>query len=199
MRWDWKQFVVCGLAMVLALCLCGPDSVTGMAADAATAVAATAAQATAQPEVVAASTFSVMAWLDTIVKAVGSALGLALLWLVKKIFADYSQRQIYTQALAALEEGWAIAQEDFVIWAKRAKADGKLSQDEREEARKLAYEHALKIATGPARELLQAWTQDKILALLSKITTASKTTTVTLPATPASSSGPELDSSANPA
>jgi len=113
-------------------------------------------------------------YLDIIVKAVLSALGLGLIWLVKLIFKEYKDKKVYIEAVAALEEGWSVSQEQMVVWAKRAAADGKLSKDERAEARDIAIQHAKAVASGPAQRLLVMWGKDKIASLLGRITAKNK-------------------------
>lgn len=183
-----RKFVVVVMA---ALVLCGAlfaaeDAGTLPVNDGAVAVADSADAASASDWKALA-----VSWLDTIVKAVASALGLALLWLVKKIFADYRERQVFSEAVTALEEGWSVAQEEFVTWAKRAKEDGKLTKEEREQARDLAYEHAKRVASGPAKDLLVEWGKDKVMSLLGKITGKSKAVKVEVTA-PEACDGPEL-------
>ena len=76
---------------------------------------------------------------------------------------------IEKKAMEAVEEGMEHAQEEFVVWKKRASADGKLSKEERAEAREIALKHAKSIATGPAGKLLASWAKEKVGARIQRI------------------------------
>lgn len=113
-------------------------------------------------------------YIDLLMKAVLTALGTGLLWVMKKWFSDYKATTVYREAIEALEIGWNKTQEQFVVWTKRAAADGKLTADERAEARQMALDFAQASASGQARVLLATWGQDKVAALLAKITGKNK-------------------------
>ncbi len=109
-------------------------------------------------------------WLDTIIKGLMAAIGTLVLYIIKKVFARYQDNQAYSDAVAALEVGWDAAKEDLVEWAKRANADGKLTKEERAEARQIALRKAIDLATGPAKALLLTWGSDQVSSILAKIT-----------------------------
>jgi hypothetical protein len=73
------------------------------------------------------------------------------------------------EAIDSLRSGVAQAQEKLVTFAKRAAADGKLSADERQQARDLAIQEAIELAKGPVRDVLTEWTKSKLEALVGRI------------------------------
>lgn len=111
-----------------------------------------------------------MHYLDLAVKGILTLLGTGLVFVMKKWFADSKYKELSNKAIEALEIGWSKAQEEFVVFAKRASLDGKLTKEERAKARGMALDFAFAQAKGPVRELLLAWGKDKAGALLGKIT-----------------------------
>lgn len=72
-------------------------------------------------------------------------------------------------AVEALMAGMEKVQEDFVIMAKRAAEDGKLTAEERKEALDLAIMHAKTLAKGPALDLLNAAGKERLGAWAKQI------------------------------
>jgi len=108
-------------------------------------------------------------YLDVIVQGVFAAVGFGILALFKLAFKSHKDRAEYGEAVDALREGTALAQDDFVSLAKRASKDGKLSKDERREATSMAWDHAKTTAKGPAGKIVLGWTIEKVSSLVKGI------------------------------
>lgn len=86
-------------------------------------------------------------------------------WVIKKTDAKDAEKE----AIQALLEGMAKAQDDFVREAKAASEDGKLTADETAKARELAWEHAKLVATGPGKDLLLTWGKSRAASLIKQL------------------------------
>ena len=105
------------------------------------------------------------AW-SLITLAVGAVMGFIWRFLAKK--------GVEAQTVDTLRNAVATVGEDFVVWRKRAADDGKLTSDERAEARTLAVAKAKELATGPVLRLLLKWGEGRISALINRIVQGSK-------------------------
>lgn len=97
------------------------------------------------------------------------AVGLIVTMVFKRLLGDWKDKAVYAEALEALQEGIDAAQEDFVVWRKRAAADGKLTAMERRQAMKLAWSHTKDVATGPAGELVLSWGWGRVQSLIKQL------------------------------
>jgi type II secretory pathway pseudopilin PulG len=104
-----------------------------------------------------------------ILEIVYAIVGILAAALLKKYGGQVKENQAMSEAVEALRIGVEKAHEDFVEWAKRSAKDGKLSKEEREQARTIAINHALLTAKGPALKLLQTWGMDKLNSLIARI------------------------------
>ena len=86
-------------------------------------------------------------------------------WVAKKIEFGEAEKEAYQLIL----EGMAKAQEDLVRYAKAAAADGKLTKEEIKEAQRIAYDHALAVAKGPAKDILIAWGKDRVVSIIKQL------------------------------
>lgn len=84
------------------------------------------------------------------------------------------KKSLEEAAVDALRDGVQLTQDRFVVFAKRAAEDGKLSKEEREAARQMAIEEALALAKGPVKDLLLSWGLPKLQALVGRIVQGSK-------------------------
>ena len=89
--------------------------------------------------------------------------------LAKYIIVKASLNETEQEAMQALLEGMAKAQDEIVREAKKAAADGKLTKDEIKAAEKMAIEHAVMVAKGPAKELVLSWGERKIQSLIKQL------------------------------
>lgn len=93
--------------------------------------------------------------LDIVLKAVFTLFGMLLSLVTLYLSYKRINNEILKEALEALQAGVAHSDDTFVEWAKKAKEDGKLTKEEREEALKIAKNKALELAKGPALDLLK--------------------------------------------
>jgi len=112
--------------------------------------------------------------LGTILTLLAGVVTYALKKLADKLMEKIKATDAEKEAIQCLLEGMAIAQESIVRSAKAASADGKLTKDEIAAAKKVAIEHALVVAKGPAKDVLLAMGQERmgsvIKQLLAKLT-----------------------------
>jgi hypothetical protein len=92
--------------------------------------------------------------LGTIATALAAVITWAIRKLVNHLIAKMNATDAEKEALQCLLQGMAKAQDDFVREAKAAASDGKLKKDEIEKAKKIAIDHALSLAKGPAKDVL---------------------------------------------
>ena len=81
---------------------------------------------------------------------------------------------VETEAVDTLRNAVSLVGEDFVVWRKRANADGKLTAEEREEAKTLAIAKAHTLATGPVARMLTKWGVQKLSALITRVVQGEK-------------------------
>lgn len=113
--------------------------------------------------------------IELVMKIVFTAVGAGLVWLLARISKEAANQKVVQDAIDAIKQGVDRAQEEFVEWAKRSAADGKLSKDERAEARNLAFRYALQAARSQAvLDLIRSWTTDKINSIIADILTKRK-------------------------
>lgn len=112
--------------------------------------------------------------LPLIIQGVFALLGILLTWALGKGLRRIAAEKDVQGALDALRQGIALAQDDFVEWAKRAKEDGTLSKEECEIARQKAFEHAVQIANGKSLELLKNWSWQQISGYINRIVQTNK-------------------------
>ena len=90
-------------------------------------------------------------------------------FLFKKLWDFLKTKGFESQAIEHLKDAITLTQEEFVTFAKRASEDGKLSPEERQQARDLAISKALELAKGPAKDVLVEWGKPKLEALIGRI------------------------------
>jgi CO/xanthine dehydrogenase Mo-binding subunit len=107
---------------------------------------------------------------------VGTVVAMVIAWLgknanalVKKMLVTMESNEANREALEALLEGMAVAQDQIGRAAKQAASDGKLSQSEIDAMRELALNHAKSVATGPAKDVVMAWTQERAASLIKQL------------------------------
>lgn len=109
-----------------------------------------------------------MEW-STIIGAVATFVLTILSYYIKKIIDAQIAKNQDNEALQCLLEGMAKAQEEIVREAKEIAKDGKLTKEEIESAKLLAWEHAKAIATGPAKDIVLAWTKERVASLIKQL------------------------------
>lgn len=87
----------------------------------------------------------------------------------KWIIAKAGLNETEQEAMQALLEGMARAQDEIVREAKKAAADGKLTKEEINAAEQLAIKHAIAVAGGPAKELILSWGERRIQSLIKQL------------------------------
>ena len=107
-------------------------------------------------------------------ETVWGLVGLALTWLIGHVYNWLRKQGIENEAIDALRDGIAQTGDEFVAFSKRAAADGKLTEEEREEAKQLAISNALAMAKGPAYKLLVSWGMPKLQGLVARIVQGDK-------------------------
>jgi hypothetical protein len=95
---------------------------------------------------------------------------------LKKLIDGAIAKNVDNEALQCLLEGMAVAQEDLVRTAKAAAEDGKLTKEEIEAAKLIAWNHAKEIATGPAKEIVLSWTKERVASLIKQLLSKTKKT-----------------------
>lgn len=76
---------------------------------------------------------------------------------------------IESEAIDTIRNAIQLVQDTFVDEIKKASADGKLTKEEAEQARNLAWEKALELAKGPVKDVLLKWGIDKVKAIIGRI------------------------------
>jgi hypothetical protein len=117
-----------------------------------------------------------MEWLQSLLTSDGvwSLLGVALTGLCGFTWRFLAKRGVETQTVDTLRSAVSIVGDDFVVWRKRANEDGKLSAEERTEAKNLAISKAKELATGPVLRLLTKWGTEKLSGLITRIVQSNK-------------------------
>ncbi len=107
--------------------------------------------------------------LGTIAAVIGSVVVYLFRKLINKAIAKMDLDEAEKEAVQAVLAGMAKAQNEIVHEAKIAAADGKLTKVERENAQRLAVDHAKEIAKGPAKDLLMSWGKDRLDSLIKQL------------------------------
>ena len=107
-------------------------------------------------------------------EAVWGVLGLGITWALGLLYNFMRNQGIEASAVDTLRDAVAQTGDEFVAFRKRAAADGKLTEEEREEAKHLAVGNALAMAKGPAYKLLVSWGTPKMQALIARIVQGEK-------------------------
>ena len=111
-------------------------------------------------------------WIPLVVSLI-PVLGAVLLGLIKyyagKLMARINASDAEKEAIQLLLEGMANTQENFVREAKKAAADGKLTKEEIESAKKQAIAHALTVAKGPALDVLKTMGSARAGSLIKQL------------------------------
>ena len=122
-----------------------------------------------------------MEWLETpwvqsllTSEAVWTFLGIVLTGLLGFVWRLVSRMGVETEAVDTLRNAVSLVGDEFVVWRKRANADGKLTADEREEAKTLAINRARDLATGPVLRMLTKWGTTKLSALITRVVQGEK-------------------------
>lgn len=105
----------------------------------------------------------------TVVTLIMASLTYAVTRLSNWIIIKAKLNEIEQEAVQAILEGMAKAQEEIVRKAKKSSADGKLTEEEVKSAESLAIEHAKAVANGPAKELLISWSTTKIKSIIKQL------------------------------
>jgi len=90
------------------------------------------------------------------------------------LFKWLRKLEVEKDAVDTLRVAVARVHDDYVIFLKRAAEDGKLSEEERKEARTRAVDEALDLAKGPVLKLLVAWGKPRLEGLIARIVQGSK-------------------------
>jgi hypothetical protein len=117
-----------------------------------------------------------MEWLDTLLtsEAVWSIVGLILAALLGYIWRFLAKQGVEAEAIDTLRNAVSTVGDEFVVWRKRAAKDGKLTAEERAEAKKLAVDKAKELATGPVLRVFSKWGADKLSALINRVVKGEK-------------------------
>ena len=122
-----------------------------------------------------------MEWLETpwvqsllTSEAVWTFLGIVLTGLLGFVWRLVSRMGVETEAVDTLRNAVSHVGDEFVVWRKRANEDGKLTAEEREEAKDLAITKARELATGPVLRMLTRWGTWKLTALVNRIVQGEK-------------------------
>jgi len=107
-------------------------------------------------------------------EAVWGLAGLAVTWFFGWGYSWLRKQGIEDSAIDTLRDAVAQTGDEFVAFRKRAAADGKLTKEEREEAKHLAVGNALAMAKGPVYKLLVSWGTPKLQALIARIVQGEK-------------------------
>ena len=115
-------------------------------------------------------------WWETLTlsEAVWAIVGTGLVWCLGLFYSWLRKRGIEDQAIDTLRDAIAQTGDEFVAFRKRAAADGKLTEEERAEAKDIAVSNALAIAKGPVLKMLQSWGTVKLQALIARIVQGDK-------------------------
>ena len=117
-----------------------------------------------------------MEWVYSLLtsEAVWTLLGVLLTGLLGFLWRLLARLGVETDAVDTLRNAVSLVGDDFVVWRKRANADGKLTAGERTEARDLAITKAHALATGPVAKLLTKWGVQKLSALITRVVQGDK-------------------------
>jgi len=89
---------------------------------------------------------------------------------VTKVLSDYlKSKNIEKEIYESLMEGVNKTHDTFVRQAKKSAEDGKLTEQEIEQAKALAISHAKQILTGPAKDALERYSATRLESLVRVI------------------------------
>jgi hypothetical protein len=114
-----------------------------------------------------------MDW-SLIIGTVATCVLTVLSYYIKKLIDGAIAKNQDNEALQCLLEGMAVAQEEVVRQAKAMAEDGKLTKEEIEAAKTMAWEHAKEIATGPAKDIVLSWTKERVASLIKQLLSKTK-------------------------
>ena len=117
-----------------------------------------------------------MEWLESLLmsEAVWTLLAVVLTGALAFVWRLLARMGVETEAGDTLRSAVAQVGDDFVVWRKRANADGKLTAEEREEAKTLAIAKAHTLARGPVSRMLTKWGVQKLSALITRVVQGEK-------------------------
>jgi hypothetical protein len=117
-----------------------------------------------------------MEWLESLLtsEAVWTLLAVVLTGALGFVWRLLARMGVETEAVDTLRNAVSLVGDDFVVWRKRANADGKLTAEEREEAKTLAINKARELATGPVLRMLTKWGTTKLSALITRVVQGEK-------------------------
>ena len=117
-----------------------------------------------------------MEWLDSLLtsEAVWSLVGVLLTAFLGFVWKQVAKVGVETESIDTLRNAVSLVGDEFVVWRKRANADGKLTAEEREEAKTLAIAKAHTLATGPVSRMLTKWGVQKLSALITRVVQGDK-------------------------
>lgn len=106
--------------------------------------------------------------------AVWTLLAALLTGLLGFVWRFMAKQGVETEAVDTVRNAVSLVGDDFVVWRKRASKDGKLTAEERKEAKTLAINTAKDLATGPVLKLLTKWGTTKLSALITRVVQGDK-------------------------
>ena len=122
-----------------------------------------------------------MEWLDSswaqalfTSEAVWTLLAALLTGVLGFVWRFMAKQGVETEAVDTLRNAVSLVGDDFVVWRKRANKDGKLTAEERVEAKTLAMNKAKELATGPVDRMLTKWGVQKLSALITRVVQGDK-------------------------
>ena len=117
-----------------------------------------------------------MEWLESLLtsEAVWTLLAVVLTGALGFVWRLLARVGVETEAVDTLRNAVSLVGDDFVVWRKRANADGRLTEGERTEARDLAIAKAKELATGPVLRMLTKWGTTKLSALITRVVQGEK-------------------------
>jgi Glu-tRNA(Gln) amidotransferase subunit E-like FAD-binding protein len=111
-------------------------------------------------------------WMEIAVTVIPVLVGIGMLLLrsyAAKLMERINASDAEKEAVQLLLEGMASAQEEIVRDAKKKAADGKLTKEEIESAKKHAIAHALTVAKGPALDVLKTMGSARMGSIIKQL------------------------------
>lgn len=106
---------------------------------------------------------------STLLVGVVSVLGFYLRKLIVMGISKMEASDVQKKAVDCVLEGMAKAQDELVRQAKQAAEDGKLTKEEVKQAEKIAITHAISVATGPVKDLILSWSQERLSSVIKQL------------------------------
>jgi hypothetical protein len=136
--------------------------------------------------------------ISIVIKFGSIAIAALLSWAAYKGFKKYAEDDLFKQALERLRVGVDVTYEGFVKGLKEDSPGGrKLTKEEREEARQLAYKTAIELVNDPddpVRQFLVKWTKEEVLSYITRLLQKAKNGSTTTSTSTSTSTDPQVDS-----